>query len=280
MTLEEAYNSAYDMVQNNAQATETCAFDLSCLLEHTLGVSRYQLPLSGTQQADEAGVRSFFNLCARYCAGEPLQYLIGEWEFYGLPFSVGRGVLIPRPDTETLVETALRILQGVSRPVVADLCAGSGCVAVAVAHTRPDARVFALELSPDAFPYLAKNIRRNHVKVSALQCDVFAPPQLPALDLVVCNPPYIPRHEMETLQTQVRHEPETALFGGEDGYDFYRKLPKLYSPLLKPGGAIAFEVGYNQAHHVAKLLRENGYTDIGIQNDLCGVARVVFAYKK
>ncbi|MEM1484833.1 peptide chain release factor N(5)-glutamine methyltransferase [Oscillospiraceae bacterium PP1C4] len=279
MTLQQVYKKAYDKLQQNAQVQETCAFDLSCLFEHMLGVSRYRLPLIGNQEADEAKARVFFSLCKRYEAGEPLQYLIGEWEFYGLPFSVGEGVLIPRPDTETLVETALALLKDVKRPVVADLCSGSGCVAIAIAHERPDAQVFALELSDAAFPYLIGNISRNHAKVTALHHDVRTPPALPALDLVVSNPPYIPREEMDTLQIQVTHEPEMALFGGEDGYDFYRELPKLYLPLLKKDGAIAFEVGYNQAQTVKQLLLSSGYTDINTQKDLAGIVRVVSGRK-
>ena len=115
----------------------------------------------------------------RRAAREPLQYLLGEWEFFGLPFFVGEGVLIPQPDTETLVETALGLMEGTPSPVVADLCAGSGCVGISIAHMRPDARVYALELSEAAFPYLARNIERNGAPVEALLCDALAPPALP-----------------------------------------------------------------------------------------------------
>lgn len=273
MTLSEIYNKAYR--EHSGAPAEERAFDLSLLFEHCFGISRYRLPIVGGKPADGAKASAFFALYERYMAGEPLQYLLGEWAFYGLPFAVGEGVLIPRQDTETLVETALSLLKDTPAPRVADLCAGSGCVAIAISHERSDARVFALELSDAALPYLTANIARNSASVEPLQCDVLAPSPLPPLDLVVSNPPYIPRNEMETLQLQVTHEPKMALAGGEDGYDFYRALPAIYRPLLKSGGALAFEVGYNQAETVAALLADAGYAEICITNDLAGIARVV-----
>lgn len=278
MTLEDLYRAARQSCPSNAQE-DSCAFDLSLLFEHVMGVSRYRLPIVRKQPADDRKAADFLALCKRYAQGYPLQYLIGEWEFFGLPFKVGEGVLIPRPDTEILVETALQLIKDRQAPVVADLCSGSGCVAVAIAHERPDAAVYALELSPQAFPYLTENIARNNVSVQALRCDVLIPPPLPALDLVVSNPPYIPRCEMQTLQNQVTFEPEMALSGGEDGFDFYRRLPAVYHPLLSPRGAIAFETGYNQARQVAHLLSENGYHDVKIQKDLAGIERVVSGCK-
>lgn len=279
MTYQEAFEQAIGSLPLSVRGGDSCLFDLSLLFERAFGQSRYRLPLIGQEHADETACTAFFRLCTHYADGEPLQYLLGEWEFYGLPFEVGEGVLIPRPDTETLVETALELLRGVTSPVVADLCAGSGCVAAAIAHMRPDARVLALELSDAAFPYLARNLARNGGRVEALHCNVLEPPALPLLDLVVSNPPYIPAAEMETLQLQVRHEPEMALYGGTDGYDFYRALPVLYRPLLRDGGSIAFEVGYNQAEQVSALLAEAGYQCPQIRNDLAGIARVVFAAK-
>ncbi len=280
MTISQLYQTAYQAVLQNAQEPGSCAFDLSCLLEQVFGFDRFHLPSYGGQEASPAQEERFQTLCARYLAGEPLQYLLGEWEFFGLPFAVGEGVLIPRPDTETLVETGLSLLHGIPGPTVADLCAGSGCVGIALASQRPDAAVYALERSEQAFGYLQTNIEKNHAQgVQALLCDVLSPPALPPLDLVVSNPPYIPRCEMETLQPQVRHEPWMALFGGEDGYDFYRLLPALYLPRLKPGGAIAFEVGYNQAEQVSGLLTAAGYTGVGTGHDLAGIARVVYGRK-
>ncbi|MBE6907726.1 MAG: peptide chain release factor N(5)-glutamine methyltransferase [Ruminococcaceae bacterium] len=278
MTLNDLYRTACQNCKKKAQES-SCAFDVSLLFEHVMGISRYRLPLVGQNPADAEKAAKFLDLCGCYAEGYPLQYLLGEWEFFGLPFKVGEGVLIPRPDTEILVETALELLKGRKNPVVADLCAGSGCIAAAIAYKRPDAKVFALELSEAAFPYLRENIARNQVEVQAIRCDVFAPPELPLLDLAVSNPPYIPRNELEALQKQVTFEPEMALFGGEDGYHFYRRLPAIYYHLLKPDGAIAFETGYNQAQKVSGLLLAAGYGKIGIRKDLAGIERVVFGQK-
>ena len=188
---------------------------------------------------------------------------------------MGPGVLIPRPDTETLVEVSLSLLEGVPSPAVADLCAGSGAVAVAFAHCRPDAAVWALERSELALPYLRENIARNGVAVAALPADVLVPPPLPPLDLAVSNPPYIRRGDLPGLSPQVRREPEMALDGGEDGLDFYRALPPLWLPRLRPGGALAFEVGYDQAEEVAALLEAAGFVDVRAVRDLAGILRVV-----
>lgn len=279
MTLNELYHTAYQRCFSKAQE-DSCAFDLSVLFEHVLGVSRYRLPIVGDQPASEQKAKEFLHLCDRYTDGYPLQYLIGEWEFYGLRFKIGEGVLIPRPDTELLVETALKLIQSKHNPVIADLCAGSGCVAAAIAHERPDARVYALELSEQAFSYLTENIVINDVQVHAVPCDVFDPPPLPPLDLVVSNPPYIPDCEMRTLQKQVTFEPKMALYGGEDGYDFYRQLPKIYAPRLTSKGAIAFETGYNQAQNVANLLSDSQFCNIKIEKDLAGIERVVYGQIK
>lgn len=250
------------------------ALDISLLMEELCGADRFALPLRGGQEVPEDQERAFFALLARWMDGEPLQYLLGKWEFYGLPFYVGPGVLIPRQDTETLAEAAISFLKGLESPVATDLCSGSGCLAAAIAcHTG--AQVYALELSEKALPYLRKNIAALALPVTVLHCDVFAPPPLPPLDLVVSNPPYIPRDKLETLDANVRYEPEMALCGGGDGLDFYRRLPGLYRPFLKPGGGMMLETGYNQARTVAGLMDAAGYRDIRILRDLPGIERVV-----
>lgn len=279
-TLRQAYEAAYGRPHSKkAQEEDSRAFDLSCLFQRAFGISRYQLPLVGEQLADLEKLSLFQNLCARYEAGEPLQYILGEWEFFGLPFYVGPGVLIPRPDTEILVEKALELLAGTQTPRIADLCAGTGCVGISLAAHRPQAQVYALELSPLAFSYLERNIQRNQVSVTPLLGDALIPLELPPLDLVVSNPPYISKEEMEQLDPLVKQEPELALYGGEDGYRFYQRLPSLYFPLLKPGGAMAFEVGYRQANHVKAFMEAAGFQRVGIQKDLAGIDRVVFGSK-
>lgn len=206
--------------------------------------------------------------------GEPLQYLLGEWEFYGLPLAVGPGVLIPRADTETIVETCLLALAPVPDPAIWDLCSGSGAIALALARIRPDARILAAELSEEALPYLRQNIAALAPdQVTAVQTDVLT--QLPdgLCDLIVSNPPYITGADMRTLSPQVRREPELALYGGEDGLRFYRQLTHSCYDHLRPGGWLIFEIGYDQGESVPALLRQRGFDQVFCRNDLAGVPR-------
>ena len=192
---------------------------------------------------------------ARRLNGEPLQYLLGEWEFWGMTFAVGEGVLIPRPDTEVLVEEGLAALQGKAAPRVLDLCAGSGCVALALAHERPDAAVTALEWDPAAYAYLEKNIAALGGNVVAVRADVLAPPPagMGSFDLITANPPYLTAGEMAALSPELRREPPQALLGGADGLAFYRAIREKWLPLLKPGGTLALEIGWKQAEAVCGI---------------------------
>lgn len=217
-------------------------------------------------------------------SGEPLQYILGEWEFYGLPFYVGEGVLIPRQDTETLVETAVRFLR--ERPGVsgaADLCAGSGCVGITLAKLT-GIPVKLLELSEQALGYLRRNIALNGAEelCEAMHADVLSDDTaagIPQLDLIVTNPPYLTAQDMRELQPEVTHEPETALFGGDDGLDYYRRMVPLWGAKLNPGGMLAAEIGMGQHGDVTRIFEENGLRT-GFEKDLCGVIRVIYGIKQ
>lgn len=217
-------------------------------------------------------------------SGEPLQYILGEWEFYGLPFYVGEGVLIPRQDTETLVETAVRLLR--ERPGVsgaADLCAGSGCVGITLAKLT-GIPVKLLELSELALGYLRRNIALNGAEelCEAMHADVLSDDTaagMPQLDLIVTNPPYLTAQDMRELQPEVTHEPETALFGGDDGLDYYRRMVPLWGAKLNPGGMLAAEIGMGQHGDVTRIFEENGLR-AGFEKDLCGVIRVIYGIKQ
>ena len=217
-------------------------------------------------------------------SGEPLQYILGEWEFYGLPFYVGEGVLIPRQDTETLVETAVRVLR--ERPGVsgaADLCAGSGCVGITLAKLT-GIPVKLLELSELALGYLRRNIALNGAEelCEAMHADVLSDDTaagMPQLDLIVTNPPYLTAQDMRELQPEVTHEPETALFGGDDGLDYYRRMVPLWGAKLNPGGMLAAEIGMGQHGDVTRIFEENGLR-AGFEKDLCGVIRVIYGIKQ
>ena len=208
-------------------------------------------------------------------AGVPLQYILGEWEFYGLTFYVGQGVLIPRPDTEILVEQALRFLKDRPGANVLELCAGSGCVAVTIAKYA-DAAVTAVELSPQAFCYLQKNIALHGVPVQAVQGDLFAG-VAGAFDLILANPPYIRTGELDQLSNEVKHEPMLALDGGADGLRFYRAIAEQYRSNLAADGALLLEIGYDQRESVSAILAAAGYRQIRCFKDYGGNDRVVIA---
>lgn len=213
-------------------------------------------------------------LVLRRLWGEPLQYIIGEWEFYSLPFYVGRGVLIPRPDTETLCDKAIEFIG--DKPLsVADLCSGSGCVAIAVAEHCKNAAVTAVEKSKKAYAYLEKNIVRNRSRVIAHNADIFSVDS-GKFDVILSNPPYIPNEDCKTLQREVMFEPKMALAGGADGLSFYRKIAKHWVPRLNKGGLLAVEVGIGQSEAVAEIFSAAGLSNVGTKRDLSGIERVVF----
>ena len=215
-------------------------------------------------------------------SGYPLQYILGEWEFYGLPFEVGEGVLIPRQDTETLVEIAadfLKTLRENERKTL-DLCAGSGCIGITLAKLF-GADVTLVEKSREAFSYLEKNIALNDVKAqcNAVLGDCFDEEKICGeYNLILSNPPYLTEKDMENLQKEVSFEPKTALYGGEDGLDFYRALLRKYPKMLKENGLFAVEIGMGEEKAVAELFRENGL-EPRFAEDLRGIVRVVYGVK-
>ena len=221
-----------------------------------------------TLYASDEAERRFRSLLERRLKGEPVAYLIGEWEFYGLTLDVCRDVLIPRPDTETLVERGILFVRDLPEGTrVLDLCAGSGCIGLAIADNCPNTRVILAEWWPDALRVARQNILRCGLsqQVTAAQVDALeAPPRLLRdIDLILCNPPYIPTLEVGRLDPSVRdYEPRIALDGGEDGLKFYRAIAKKWKRALRPGGKLIFEVGYDQARLVQDIMAQNGYRDI------------------
>ena len=221
------------------------------------------------------------DLVRRRLAGEPVAYIIGEWEFYGLPLDINQEVLIPRTDTELLAERGIaRAREAGEGARVLDLCAGSGCVGLAVAANVPNCRVVLGELSEGALRTCKQNVRRNQLnaRVTCLSVDALEPPSsaLWDFDVIVCNPPYIPTADIDGLDASVKdYEPHMALDGGEDGLDFYRAIAAKWKSALRLGGALLFEVGIGQAPQVEDILAQNGYENIQTAQDTQGIWRVV-----
>lgn len=259
---------------------DTADFDLSQLFHA-------QFSPKGELQRSEAEVSAedafiFQQKVRRLAAGYPLQYLLGEWEFYSIPLKIGEGVLIPRPDTETLVDAALELLGQTGHPIIADYCAGSGAISLALARFLPGAEVYAVELSAAALPYLYANVDANAGgdRVHIVEADVLdgaSLTALPPLDLLISNPPYLTVQELTELPEQVRCEPQMALDGGPDGLRFYRSIAADAPARLKPDGLLIFEAGYTQAQQICEILRAGGYREISLRKDLAGIDRCVIA---
>lgn len=260
---------------------ENSDFDARCLLEFVLNLNPTQYLLNRSEEVDSVCAEKFLSLVERRSNGEPLQYILGKWEFMGLPFYVGEGVLIPRPETEMLVEFALDFLKDKKNPVVFDLCSGSGCIAISVAKHLPNAKIYAVEKSDLAFPYLKKNIWLNCVfNVSAVHGDIFDSTLLSDIkpDLILSNPPYIRSPEIASLQSEVRNEPSMALDGGEDGLIFYREIANGWLDRLGTGGAIAVECAEDQTEDIIRMFsKKTKYAEAF--NDLSGLPRTVTAIK-
>ncbi|MCD8108812.1 MAG: peptide chain release factor N(5)-glutamine methyltransferase, partial [Clostridiales bacterium] len=219
----------------------------------------------------------FRDLLEKRCRRIPLQYLTGEQEFMGLPFFVDGHVLIPRQDTELLVEEALRLLKDTEKQKmrVLDLCTGSGCIAVSLKKFCPEIAVTASDISAEALCMARKNAERNDMDVLFVRSDLFSD-LTGRFHMIVSNPPYIPTDIIPTLMPEVRiHEPWQALDGSADGLFFYRKILEEADRYLFPGGRLLFEIGYDQGGAVSELMREKGYTEIEAVPDLQGLDRVV-----
>ena len=256
------------------------AFNSMCLIEKVFGVDRAAL-MGAPIAADDNKAVEFIRLVGRRLSGEPLQYLLGEWEFCGHRLKVGQGVLIPRDDTEVLLRDCLEFLKDKKDAVVIDLCSGSGALAIAI-KKETDANVCAVEKSADALPYLCENISLNKTDIYVLAddvtrcCDEF---EDGTFDLILSNPPYVKSGEIDTLQKEISFEPRMALDGGADGLDFYRSIISLWSPKLRAGGMLAFELGEGQYSDVKPLMEAAGFSLIGGSEDLGGITRTIHGIK-
>ena len=263
--------------ESGVEASTLEARELVCF---GTGKSREELQRDSRLYASPEREAQVRRLVERRMAGEPVAYLIGEWEFYGLPLDISQDVLIPRADTEVLAEQAIAYIQTLGDCRVLDLCAGSGCVGLAIASQAPQARVVLGEIDDSALKICRQNIRRNSLsaRVMPIQMDAREKParSLGEFQCIVSNPPYIPTGDIAGLEASVRdYEPHMALDGGADGMDFYRAITEQWKEALAPGGRLYFEVGIGQADPVLRLMRSQGFGDLQIIKDHHKIPRVV-----
>ena len=236
------------------------------MLAFISGKNNAQLIADAEKYAQDDVIQAMDAAMARLAAGEPMAYVMGEWEFYGLNLIVTPDVLIPRDDTVAVAEVAInQALFLEEKPRILDLCTGSGCIGLAIASRVKDAKVTLADLSREALAIAKKNVTNHKMsgRVSCVHVDALGEPPafLGQFDMIVSNPPYITRQEMGELERSVAdYEPHMALFGGEDGLDFYRAIARNYRKCLKPGGYLCFEFGDTQADDVCSILTENGFT--------------------
>jgi release factor glutamine methyltransferase len=282
MKLSEIYASVRRafLSREDKQTASLLARNLVC---HYTGKTPEQILTDREMYVGEAECEAIGNAAQRIMDGEPLAYVLGEWEFYGMTLYVDKNVLIPRDDTCAV--TSLAVKQGLfleKDPRILDLCTGSGCIGLAVANRVKDARVTLADISRDAMAVAKKNIVRQHLtgRVSVVQADAMGKPPafLGKFDMIVSNPPYITTKEMGELDHSVKdYEPHLALHGGDDGLDFYRAIAENYAAALKPGGYLCFEFGMGQGNDVCSILEQNGYTILERSKDYNGVERAVIA---
>lgn len=272
MTLKELYKYCSDKLSFD----ECGDFEALCIFNDLLGISKGKILLSEVQATEEQ--KTIINeVISRRLNSEPLQYILGKWDFYDLTFAVGDGVLIPRPETETLVDFALEKLKNIKNPIVYDLCAGTGCIGLTIAAHRKDSMVYLLEKEDKAFAYLKKNkdlLRLENVVIIQGDLFDFDFSSLPNCDILLSNPPYINSDEINTLQKEVLKEPVTALDGGTDGLDFYRCIAERCVDKINKNGFYAFECGEQQSGDIIKIF--NGkFSQKEILFDFNNIDRIV-----
>ena len=281
--MAKTYNDLYIATRKRLREAGIAAHSLEArlLVASAAGKSVEKLLRDMMLYTSDETERNLRPMLERRLAGEPVAYITGEWEFYGLPILVNPSVLISRTDTELLVDLAVRAARGKKMDArVLDLCCGSGCIGCAIAHELPASRVVMADLSPEALSVSRKNVQRNHLtpRVTCMEADALqAPPMLVGnFDLVVCNPPYIPSGDIPWLDASVRdYEPVGALDGGDDGLRFYRAILKNWKGVLRHGGLMLFEVGIGQAEDVRTQMLMSGFLGVETVKDTGGIDRVV-----
>lgn len=267
------------------EISDTPRLDVELLLQKSLGdVDRIYIHVNINKQLSKEEEKEFIDLVEDRIKGRPIAYIVGKREFMGLDFEVKEGVLIPRPDTETLVEEIIELCKNKNKVSILDIGTGSGAITISLAKYIENSKVTSFDISDIPLEVGKVNAINNDVnsKIQFLKSDLFSAIEGENIifDAIVSNPPYIPKKDMDTLHTQVKdYEPYNALEGGEDGLDFYRKITKESKKYLIENGILAYEVGHDQAEDVSKIMKENGYGKIYTKKDIQGIERVVIGFK-
>ena len=260
---------------------ETPRLDAEVLLSHVLEKPRIYLYVHYDQPLDPGELAAYRGFVRRRAAREPVAYLLGERAFMGLAFAVSPAVLVPQPDTETLVSEAEKRLRGKSGARIADVGTGSGAIALSLLHALSDLTAAAVDVSSAALKVARENAARLALmdRVAFYEGDLLTPLHGQTFDAILSNPPYIPRGDIAALPPEVQAEPYLALDGGVDGLDFYRRLTREAAALLRPGGFLAVEAGRGEAAAISDMARANGWAEVEIVQDLAGIDRVVTMYR-
>ena len=269
MNVKEAYSYSVSFLEANG--VEEADFKALTVVCHIAGIKNSEYH---AHKDDFIITKRLADCLWKLKTGEPLQYVIGKWDFYESEFYVGEGVLIPRPETEELVDLAVKFLKTVTNPVVIDLCSGSGCIGVSIAKAVTDSKVYCIEKSKEAFRYLEKNAKDCN-NVVLINDDIFNDIDIEKADLIISNPPYIKTSDLANLQDEVKKEPQMALDGGNDGLDFYRIINTNWTSKLKPNGVLMLEIGEDQGKDIADVLTE--FNNVEVKKDMYGNDRMVVA---
>lgn len=275
MRINDLLIQATDLLRQNG--IKTCVLDAQLLLAHYLKVDK--LFVINNRKCDLAEYDGYFDLLSRRANHEPMAYILGTKEFMSLDFHVDKNVLIPRPDTETLVEFAIETIKN-KRVKIIDIGTGSGCIGVSVLSNCKRSKVTGVDISDEALEIAEKNAKSNNVskRFTTLKCDILNEVPKDKFNVLLSNPPYIEPEVIETLEDDVKkYEPYHALYGGIDGLDFYRRISKIGKDILTEKYFIALEVGFEQSRLVMDILKNDGYENITVIKDLAGIERVVTA---
>ncbi len=278
MTLRELLKKSEDILR--ASGVDFPDIDARLLLEASLELPEREQRLHLNDEISKEKEEKSLAFINRRAEGEPLQYITGYWEFFSQKFFVGKGVLIPRDDTEVVLRASLEFPKNTKKNNlrILDICSGSGILAITLKNQFPSAEVTAIEISEDALLYLRKNTLYHNADIEIVEGDLFEKHKgfsEEHFDLIISNPPYITGEDMKALQKEVLFEPELALFGGEDGCDFIRGIVSLYTKKLRKGGMLALELDAEEALYTAELMKDAGYESINILDDLGGIHRAV-----